>query len=178
MVEGLITFKTLLQSEKPVYTVDGLGRIRAHNLKENPRCLFDIGGKEFSDGWGRSWNYADYAITWAFDEYPLMNYRYEQYRSDSQKLRCVINALKAGDDHSLKVIKAHLFGFYGTLWGEQYKPDSTVTRVNSAIVDTSGNLSVLVGMPGPDYIDYHPKDYGKTWALTEEELKGKDNVIL
>ena len=76
----------------------------------------------------------------------------------------------------MNVFKACLSGFYGTLYGEQYTDGVTVTKIKRPSVDRDGNMFIIVGMPGPDVIKYCAKDYGKTWALTEEELMRKEKT--
>ena len=167
-----LTFDDL--RDKLVFTVDELGRIERHNLKADPKELFDISGSRFSDGWGGSWYYVDFGKTWAFDALILMWPRYDNFRSDHESLIKISRALRSDDKYAVKVIRAYLNGFYGTLHGEPYIKGVTVTKIRHPNVDIYGDLTELVGMPGPDYVTYHAKDYGKTWALTEEELIRKE----
>lgn len=167
-----LTFDDL--RDKLVFTVDELGRIERHNLKADPKELFDISGSRFSDGWGGSWYYVDFGKTWAFDALILMWPRYDNFRSDHESLINISRALRSDDKYAVKVIRAYLNGFYGTLYGEQYTDGVTVTKIKRPSVDRDGNMFIIVGMPGPDVIKYCAKDYGKTWALTEEELIRKE----
>lgn len=169
-----LTFDDL--RDKLVFTVDKLGRIERHNLKADPKELFDISGSRFSDGFGGSWYYVDFGKTWGYDELSLMKPRYECLLADHYSLMDIQRALHSDEKYAMNVIRACLSGFYGTLYGEQYTDGVTVTKIKRPRVDMDGNMSIIVGMPGPDYVTYHAKDYGKTWALTEEELIRKEKT--
>lgn len=159
-----------------VFTVEAWGDIERHNMKDNPKELFDISGQRFSDGWGGSWFYADFGKTWGYDELSLMKPRYECLLADHDSLINIQRALRSDEKYAINVIRACLSGFYGTLYGEQYTDGVTVIKIRRPSVDRDGNMSIIVGMPGPDYVTYHAKDYGKTWALTEEELMRKEKT--
>lgn len=62
-------------------------------------------------------------------------------------------------------------GFYGTMYGQPYTHGMQIIHVepNEAQLDGLG-LYYVWGWPGPDFNRYFLSDYGKTWALTEEEI--------
>lgn len=159
-----------------VFTIEGWGHIERHNMEDNPNELFDISGQRFSDGLGGSWFYADFGKTWGYDELSLMKPRYECLLADHYSLINIQRALHLDEKYAVNVFKACLSGFYGTLYGEQYTDGVTVTKIKRPSVDRDGNMFIIVGMPGPDVIKYCAKDYGKTWALTEEELMRKEKT--
>lgn len=95
----------------------------------------------------------------------------EVYRTQS-KLDDVIKAISAlNEKDAVLVIKARLMGFYGTMYGGVGQEVIHISR--NLEVWGNGNLIFTWGFPGPDYNVYKPEDYGKTWALTEEELDGE-----
>ena len=67
-------------------------------------------------------------------------------------------------------------GIYGTMYGETVdKLISDIIRIkpqNFKLCLHIGKpcLYYIWGWPGPDSTSYYFKDYGKTWALTKEEL--------
>lgn len=70
---------------------------------------------------------------------------------------------------SSKLIKAYLDGFYGTMYGAPLDEIIHIDAKEARIVDGQ-KLYFAWGWPGPDVTIYRLKDYGKTWALTREEL--------
>ena len=74
------------------------------------------------------------------------------------------------------LIKALTNGIYGSMYGG--KPDNEINKI-IFIEPRKFKLCIHVdqpclyyewGWPGPDSTNYRLKDYGKTWALTKEEL--------
>lgn len=78
-----------------------------------------------------------------------------------------------------KTKKAAEEGFYGTMYGEQYGPGVTIIHIQpgESDVGTDGALCYVWGWPGPDFNRYAPEDYGKTWALTEAELRNGEGAV-
>ena len=76
-------------------------------------------------------------------------------------------------DYDPKVAKAVKNGFFGTMFGEQYKPGVTIIKIDPGEIDvwSNGAMCFVWGYPGPDYNLYKAEDYGKTWALTKKELR-------
>jgi len=151
-----------------VYTIDKNGKITLFNLKLQPKILFDVDGKYFSDGWGGHWNYSDFGVTWANNRTILMDRFYNDFQKNNVKLLNILHALNA-PEHQIELIKAYLFGYYGTLWGGTV--EQGLTHYSNSEIDKFGNLYEIIGMPGPDIVEFKPENYGVTWALTEEELK-------
>ncbi len=152
-----------------IYTIDKNGEISLFNLKLEPEVLFDVNGKYFSDGWGGHWDYDDFGITWATNRTILMDRFYNDFQKNNEKFLNILYALNA-PVHQLEIIKAFLFGFYGTLWGEKVTEQENIIFYSNSHVDKFGNLYEIVGMPGPDVVEFKSENYGITWALTKEEL--------
>ena len=152
-----------------VYTIEPSGEIYLFNLKMEPDVLFDVDGKYFSDGWGGHWDYNDFGVSWSNDKAVLMSRFYDTFQKNNVKLLNILYALKA-PIHQLEIIKAYLFGYYGTLFGGK-TTDEKVTFYSNGKVDKFGNLYEIIGMPGPDIVEFRPENYGITWALTREELE-------
>lgn len=83
----------------------------------------------------------------------------------------------------LEIFKDNEFvEFYGYMYGspsyELFTPDG-VRIIHDDIVKVverkdrvkEEGIAYVWGMPGPDLTFYKFSDYGKTWALTEEEIK-------
>ena len=83
-------------------------------------------------------------------------------------------ARRIPENSTLRVMEAVKNGFYGTMYGQKYKPGVDVVFLATGVADIGrdGALWYVWGMPGPDYNRYDPGDYGVTWALTKEELTG------
>ena len=166
-----------LKEKGIVYTLEWDGHIDSYNLKNNPKELFDVDNNYFSDGWGGAWKYSDFNITWSFDKTILMERLYNDFQKNNVKFLNILYALKTDKKYSLNIIYAYLYGFYGTMYGGEYgssEPNSELVHITSSEVSkTDGSLIYVWGMPGPDYNRYKPEDYGKTWALTKEELNLK-----
>lgn len=64
-------------------------------------------------------------------------------------------------------------GFFGTIYGQPYNDGMQIIHIepNEAQLDGIG-LYYVWGWPGPDFNRYYLYDYGRTWALTEEEITG------
>lgn len=162
-----------------VYTVQNDNRIRRHDMSSNPKELFDIGGHSFSDGFGGCWRYDAFGVLWGYNEADLMRTRYDSYRAAHESMLNVVRALASVNDELIpKVLKAYFNGFYGTMYGGTADKETVIHIDKLCPIGMDGSLWYVWGFPGPDCTVYKPQDYGKTWALTEEELKGKDNVIL
>lgn len=78
-----------------------------------------------------------------------------------------------------RVVKAKNEGFYGTFYGQVCDPitedDIHFVGPGASDIGKDGSLWYVWGYPGPDYNRYKVEDYGKTWALTKEELLGQWN---
>ena len=75
------------------------------------------------------------------------------------------------------LIKALQKGIYGTLYGgtinSSYEKIIHIKPIQFKLCLHVDEPCIYYewGWPGPDYNRYKLKDYGKTWALTKEELK-------
>lgn len=70
---------------------------------------------------------------------------------------------------SSKLIRAYLEGFYGTMYGGVNEKIIHIDPKEARIVEGQ-KLYFAWGWPGPDINIYRLKDYGETWALTQEEF--------
>lgn len=83
----------------------------------------------------------------------------------------IAEAMKVLQDAAERAAKG---GFYGTMHGQPYHDGMQIIHVkpNEAQLDGKG-LYYVWGWPGPDFNRYFLSDYGKTWALTKEEITGR-----
>lgn len=172
----MYNFKDLKTSKTYIYVLNRNGQIEAYDLNKDPNSLFDISNYRFSDGWGGSWDYKDYGITWSFDKTALMESRYNKYASSNKLLEEIKNAESAIQDDNLlaKIIRARFRGFYGAMYGD---PKDKKIYIKGSTIGGDGNLYYIWGMPGPDHNVYKHKDYGITWALTEEEFEDRGGKV-
>lgn len=80
----------------------------------------------------------------------------------------IAEAMKVLQDTAERAVKE---GFYGTMYGQPYNDGIQIIHIepNEAKLDGIG-LYYEWGWPGPDFNRYFLHDYGKTWALTKEEI--------
>ena len=70
------------------------------------------------------------------------------------------------------IAKAMSFGIYGFAFAEPgVENEKYIGHYSPRIMKFHQDyILVAWGIPGPDLTEYYYKDYGKTWALTKEEL--------
>lgn len=142
----------------------------------NKDSFFPISAESFSDGFGGEWFYEDRNETWS--DNPLEFYEKfcekNNYKIDAfNNLVNNITDWSLSDSQKIKLQTAFVKGFYGTMYGEEYtnKPHIEVIHIKPFDAQLYYNhLYYVWGWPGPDANTYHIDDYGKTWALTKEEL--------
>lgn len=156
-----------------IYTIRGNYKIDSYDLNKNPKCLFDIAGEAFSDGFGGSWDYKDYNIFWSNNKINLYEKIFGEVRKRAIYFNNISNILERNVESSLKekIIFAYLSGFYGTMYGLPFKNENQLIKIENATIGKDGCLYHIWGWPGPDCSVYRPEDYGITWVLTQEEFK-------
>jgi hypothetical protein len=157
-----------------VYVIGNRNKIEKYDLAASPKCLFGISsGKQFSNGFGGSWNYSDYGVTWSDRKEVLYEVLFEELRDKAEKFDNINNVLNTDYNATSKlaIIQAYLNGFYGTMYGMSSDKDKVIhVEQGSLFIGISGDLLYVWGWPGPDYNRYKPDDYGNTWALFEHEI--------
>ena len=150
-----------------IYCLCHYDRIEKYRITE----LFDIGGTRFSDGFGHSWYYSDEDKTWSKDPVVLYEMMYDDKRVKSNRYDMIDDIMKSHLDKDTKelAIKALLFGFRGTMYGEKRNKDSEmidldISRIELAYEnDEPKGFIYIWGWPGPDCNFYYFKDLNKTW---------------
>lgn len=152
-----------------VYCISTWDRIDKYKITE----LFDIDEIRFSDGYGHSWNYADENKTWSKNPIVLYEKMYDDKRVNSNRYEMIDEIVKSHLDQKTKetAIKALLFGFKGTMYGEKRKKDSEMIDLDIKRVELSyenqepTGFIYIWGWPGSDCNFYYFKDLNKTWFL-------------
>lgn len=91
---------------------------------------------------------------------------------DNNKIAEALKVLQDAAEHAIKQ------GFYGTLYGQPYTDGMKIIHIEPNEAKLAKNaLCYTWGWPGPDFNVYYFWDYGKTWALTKEEIisQSKEN---
>jgi hypothetical protein len=165
-----ITFEKLKEFGT-VYVLEKNNKIEEYDLNKSPKSLFDVSQNYFSDGFGGSWCYKDYNKTWSDNKIILYEQIFEILRNKAEKFDNIFKVLSCSftEDMKIKIISAYLNGFYGTMYGGSPEKEK-VLFIEPSFIGNGGKLYYIWGWPGPDFNIYEPKQYGKTWALTKEEL--------
>lgn len=111
------------------------------------------------------------------------NYVVDTYISLNEPWKSLINKLGQLEDIEdelgvdlITLFKALKDGIWGTMYGRPKEQDEILfiePRSFKLCIHTEEppRFIYIWGWPGPDYNRYLLKDYGKTWALTREELQ-------
>lgn len=167
-----------LKKQDTFYAFTDSNRIEKFSFKGNK--IFEIDDYCFSDGWGHRWYYKDYGKTWSFDKLDLFEIKYDDIRWKAEKfdnIERVLKNINLTPEEQDKLIMGYLYSFWGRLYGssdKKYDAYNISCERNhaGAWINKNGDALVeLIGMPGPDLAIYELEDYGKSWALTREELE-------